>query len=75
MRRVVIVLLFIGFLGLCHRVRQFPAPLPHRQAWELFRQANSPSRADCDSPRLSYYVELTDGSQIFLECLRGQTND
>jgi hypothetical protein len=41
--------------------------LPHRQEWELFRQANSPSR---DCPGATAMLIDVDGTLFFLECQR-----
>ncbi len=41
--------------------------LPHRQEWELFRQADSPSR-DCPGGT-AMLIEVA-GALFFLECLR-----
>lgn len=70
MRRVVVAILCLFLLGLCHQRR-----LPHRHSWELFKQANSPSRNDCQSPLMAYYLDMDDGTQIFLECQRGFSNE
>ena len=41
--------------------------LPHRQEWELFRQANSPAR---NCPGATAMLIDVDGTVFFLECQR-----
>jgi hypothetical protein len=63
MHRIVVLLLCLFALGLCDCR---PKTLPHRQEWELFRQANSPSK-DCPG-QYPIYVGADDGTAFFLEC-------
>lgn len=58
-----------------------PAPikpdrgLPHRQEWELYKQANSPAAGNCPEGTAAMYVAVDD-KEFFLECFsqRGTTN-
>lgn len=49
--------------------------LPHRQDWELYKQANSPAKGKCPSGTLPLYIINDDQSALFLECQRSNSND
>jgi hypothetical protein len=55
-------LLMLFLLAGCQQVRT----LPHRYAYELFPQANSPN-AECPN-QYPDYVSIDDGTAFFLEC-------
>lgn len=48
--------------------------LPHRQEWELYRQANSPASHSCPMGTFSVYV-IEDDKPFFLECIRSNINE
>ena len=57
---------------LCILVRRSPpeyAGLPHRQDWELYKQANSPAAKDCPVGTTPIYVIEAD-TAFFIECYR-----
>ena len=60
-------LLIVSLLTGC----QHAQTLPHRYAYELFPQANSPAK-ECPD-QYPDYVSVDDGTQFFLECW-GNTN-
>jgi hypothetical protein len=60
-------LLIVFLLAGCQQVQT----LPHRYAYELFPQANSPN-AECPN-QYPGYVSIDDGTEFFLECW-GDTN-
>lgn len=74
MSRVILILACIGLANLCLLAIK-PRGLPHRQDWELYKQANSPAADKCPEGTLPMYVEL-DGHEFFEECqsMRGTTN-
>lgn len=55
-------------LASCHKVPY----LPHRPITELssFGQGHNPGRGECHAGQMPYYLELDDGTSIFLECVR-----
>jgi hypothetical protein len=55
-------LLIVSLLAGCQQVQT----LPHRYAYELFPQANSPT-AECPN-QYPDYVSIDDGTAFFLEC-------
>lgn len=53
-----------------------PQGLPHRQEWELYRQANSPTASQCTEGTQPFYI-VEDGHMFFLMCVnvRSQPSD
>lgn len=63
--KALLIAILCATLGACSATKS----LPHRQQWELFKQANSPSAYECPEGTRAMYVTL-DEKDFFLECMR-----
>lgn len=61
-----------GAAQLCKTHVEFKG-LPHRQDWELYKQANSPAAKDCPAGTTAIYVVAND-VPFFIECFRSIDN-